>query len=171
MLHQLFVFGMELVLHQACQLAQTHFHNGTCLDFREFESVHQVLDSFVRSLGGTDDAYHFVDVVRCDDQAFEDVGTFLRLAEFVLGATDDHFVTMVHETLNHILQCQALGASLHEGDVVHAERALESSHLEQLVQYYACVGIALHIDDDAHTFAVGFIVHVRDAFYLLFVHQ
>ena len=63
LLHQVFVFGMELILHQSGELAQAHFYDSTCLDFAQVEAGHQVRDSFVRSLGGTDNADYLVNVV------------------------------------------------------------------------------------------------------------
>ena len=70
LLHQVFVFGMELVLHQSGELAQAHFYDSTSLNFAQVEAGHQVRDSFVRSLGGTDNTDYLVNVIRSDNQSF-----------------------------------------------------------------------------------------------------
>ena len=78
---------------------------------------------------------------------------------------------MLDEVLDKVFQVEQARASVNKCYVVYSERGLQLSHLVQLVQYYAGIGVAFHIDDDAHTFAVGFVVGVGDAVYFLFVGQ
>ena len=165
------VFGVQLVLHQACELAQTHLNDGTALYLSQLETLHQPRDGISGRLGGTDDADYFVDIVRSDDQTFQNVGTLLSLAQVELRAADNDVVTMLYEVFDELFQVQQARTSVYQCHVVHAKRRLEHSHLVELVQHYAGVGIALHVDDDAHTFAVGFVVGVCDAFDFLLVGQ
>jgi hypothetical protein len=65
-----------------CKTSQTtelHRKDSCCLDLAEFESLHQVLLSFFRSLSGTDHLDYFVDVIKCNLETFEDMSTFLCL--------------------------------------------------------------------------------------------
>ena len=166
---------MQLVLHQSGELAQAHFHDGSALYFAEVEAFHQSSDGFGRSLGGADDGDDFVDIVAGDDESFQDVCTLFGLAQVELCAAHHHFVAMFYEVADEVLQVQCLGALLsgasHQCHVVHAEAGLQGGHLEQFVQHHTGVGIALHVDDDAHTFAVRFVVGIADAFDFLLVHQ
>ena len=99
------------------------------------------------------------------------MGTLLRLTQIILRTTDYHLVTMVYERTNTILQRKHFGAAVHQAHTVDRETALQRSHLEKFVQQHVSVRIALHFYDDAHSFAVAFIVHVADALYAFFVHQ
>ena len=171
LLHQVFIFGMKLVLHQAGELAQAHFYDSTSLDFAQVEAGHQVRDSFVRSLGGTDNADYLVNVVRSDNQSFQDVRTFFGLAQVVTCTADYHFVTVFHEIFDQLLQVEQTWTAMNQSHVVHTERSLKHGHLVKLVEHHAGVGITLDVDDDTHTFAVGFVVHIRNAFDFLVVRQ
>ena len=78
---------------------------------------------------------------------------------------------MIYERTNTIFQRKHFGAAVHQAHTVNREAALQRSHLEKFVQQHVSVRIALHLDDDAHAFAVAFIVHITDALYTFFVHQ
>ena len=99
------------------------------------------------------------------------MSTLLRLTQIILRTTDYHLVTMVYERTNTIFQRKHFGAAVHQAHTVDRETALQRSHLEKFVQQHVSVRIALHLYDDAHSFAVAFIVHVADALYAFFVHQ
>ena len=116
---QFLVFCVQLVHAQTRELRQTHVDNGLALHLVEFEALLQVALCIGRSLRGTDDVHHFVDIVAGYDQAFQYVGTFLRLAQFVLGAADGHVVTVLHEILHAVLECEQTWTALDQGDAVH----------------------------------------------------
>ena len=80
LLHQGSVLFLQLLTLQTGEGTQTHIHDGTRLDEREGEALHELLDSFLRLTGRTDDADDLVDIVDSDDQALEDVDTLLGLA-------------------------------------------------------------------------------------------
>ena len=115
--------------------------------------------------------YHLVDVVHSNDQSFEDMGTLLRFLQVVLGTTDGHVMTVLHEVLHAFLQGKQTGTSLYQSNAVHGEGALQGRHLEQLVQNHVGVGILLHVDDDTHTLTTRLVVGVRDTLELTFLHQ
>ena len=64
-------------------------------------------------------------MVERDQQAFEDVGTLLRLAQFELRATGHHVVAVIHEVADQSLQRAQLRPAVHQRDVVDAEAGLQ----------------------------------------------
>ena len=171
LLQQFVVLIMEVFLPQACELRQTHIDDGLALQFVQLEAGFEVALGVGGRLAATYDVYHLVDVVRGDDEAFEDVRSLFGFAEVVLCATDDDIVAMLDEVADEVLEGEQLRPSLHEGDAVDAEAGLQRRHLEELVQHDACVGVALQVNHDAHAFRVALVVDVADAFYLLVAHE
>ena len=162
---------MQLLLLQTGELCQAHIDDGLCLHLIQLEALHQVLLCLLRCLAGTNDVYHFVNIIRGDNQALQDVSAFLGLAQVILGAADNYVVAMLHEIRDAVAQCEQFGATLYQSNAVHGERSLERRHLEQFVHDHLSVGIAFYIHHDTHTFAVRLVVHVRNAFQLLLVGQ
>ena len=167
----LFVFGAELVLLHAGELAQAHFHHGACLHVRQAEAFHQPRAGLIGRFRLADDADGLVQVVQYNHEALEQVRPFLGLGQVEAGAAGDHLVAVFHEVVYHVLQAQQAGAAMHQGDVVHAERRLHFGVLEQFVEHHVGVGVALDVHHDAHAFLVRLVVHVRYALDLLFGDQ
>ena len=162
---------MQLVLLQASQLAQAHIHYGSRLYLIQLEALHQALHRILRSLRGTDNANHLVDIVACNDETFDNMGTLLCLAQIKLCAADYHIVTVLNEVLDAVLQSKQTRTPVNQRYIVNAERALQVSELEQLVEHHIGIGIALHIHHDTHTLAACLIVNVADAHHLLLVGE
>ena len=101
-LHQSSVLFLQLLTLQASEGTQAHIHDGTCLNEREGKALHQLLDSFLRFAGCTDDTDYLVNIIDSDDQAFEDVDTLLSLAQLVLRTAIDHIVSVLNEELNEV---------------------------------------------------------------------
>ena len=102
--------------------------------------------------------YHLVDVVHSNNQSFEDMGTLLSFLQVVLGATDGHLMAVLNEVADAFTQAEQLRTHLtmstrdgHQSDIVYRERALQSRHLEQLIQNHVGIGIALAVNHDTHT--------------------
>ena len=83
-----------------------------------------------------DEFDHLIDVVTCNNQSTQDVHTFLGLTQIILGASDDHIMTMLHEVAYEIAKCQQLWASLDQCNAVHTETGLQRCHLEEFVENY-----------------------------------
>ena len=99
------------------------------------------------------------------------MSTFLSLTQIELSTTDHYFMTMLNKQANQVFQIQQLRTTMYQGNVIYAERCLQSCHFEQLVQYNAGIRITFYINYNAHTFTVGLIVHIRDTFYFLVIYQ
>ena len=69
-------------------------------------------------------------------------------------------MTVFHEIFDQFLQVEQAWTAMNQGHVVHTEKSLKHGHLVKLVEHHAGVGITLDVDDDTHTFAVGFVVHI-----------
>ncbi len=156
--HQVVVLLVQLIDTQAGQLAQTHIYDSLRLQLVEFEALLQVTLGVGRCSRLTDDVYHLVDIVHGNDQALQDVGTLLRLLQVELRATDSHLMTVFDEIADAFTQRKKLRTHFsmsagngHQGDIVHRERALQGSHLEQFVQNHVSIGIALYVNHDTHT--------------------
>ena len=160
---QLLELGVQLIDAQAGELREAHIDDSFRLQFVEFETLLKVALSVRRSLRCADDAHHLVDVVAGDDQAFEDMGTLLSLLEVVLCAAYGDVVTVLHEVLHALLQCEQTRATVDKRNAVDRERRLHSCHLVELVEDYIGVGVALHVDNDTHSLATRLVVDVRDA--------
>ena len=137
LLHQGSVLFLQLLTLQTGEGTQTHIHDGTRLDEREGEALHELLDSFLRLTGRTDDADDLVDIVDCDDQALEDMDSLLGLAQLKLRTAVDDIVTVLDEELDEVTKVQQLRAALHQRNIIDAEGALQCTHLVELVQHYA----------------------------------
>ena len=48
----------------------------------------------------------------------------------------------------------AVHATRYESHAIHAKGGLQLGHLEEFVEHHASIGIALHIDYDAHTILI-----------------
>ena len=118
-LHQLVEFIVQLFQTQACQLAEAHIHDGLTLKFIEFEALLQVALGIRRSLAGSDNMYHLVDVVASNNQALENMSTLLSLLQFELGAADRNIMTMLYEILHTLLQAQKTWTAINKSDAIN----------------------------------------------------
>ena len=170
-LAQFFQLVAELVLLKIGELTQTHFHDSASLSIIEFEAFRQALTRLVGVLTAADDVNHLIDMVRCDNQALQNVSTVECLLQLESCATNHHFVTVIEEVLQNLLQVHGLWSAIHQTHIINTERRLQFCHLIELIEKHIRILVLLHINHDTHTLAVTFVVDVADAFNLLFLHQ
>ena len=116
------------------------------------------------SNGGND----FVDVCHSDGQTAEDVRPLACLAQLERGAAGNDIFAEIDKGGQETAQGQRFGATAVQRQHVAGKVRLHGREAEQLVQHDLGGGIALEFDDDAHAVAVGFVLHVGDAFDPLF---
>src|SRR5690606_7901712 len=162
---------LQLLDLQPGQLRQTHVQDRIRLTLRQLEPATQPLPRFVRRLRPTDDLDHLVDVVDGDLQTLEDVLPLQRLAELELGTPAHHFVSVLHEVVEHLLQAQHPGDAVHQRQHDDAEGALHLRVLIELVQDDVGNRIPLQLHDDAHPLPVALVAKVRDSLDLPLAHQ
>ena len=99
------------------------------------------------------------------------MGAVARLVEQEFRAAGDDLFAERHEHGQQILQVHHLRPAAVERHHVGAEARLQRREPVELVQHHVGHGIALQLDDDAKTVAVGFVAQVGNAFDLLLAHQ
>ena len=166
---QLLVLRQELVPFQTLQALELHVQNGLGLHVRQAEAAHEVFLGIV--IAGADDFDDLVDVVLGDEQALQQVGALLGLAQVVAGPADDDLLLEVQILVENFPQGQnpGLGLVLHQGQHVDGEGGLQGGLGKQTVQHHLGIGLPLQFDDDAHTGAVGLVADVGDALQALVV--
>ena len=169
--HQLVVFGTELVALESRELLEAHVEDGPSLDLTELELLHQAIPRVFRRLASPDEGDDGIEVVDGDDEALQDVGPLLSLAQLVLCAADDHIVAVVDVMEDHLPQAKQLRAPFDQGDVVDRETGLELGVLVKLIQHHVGDGIALEVKHHPHAFPVGLVADFADALDLLFVDE
>ena len=80
-------------------------------------------------------------------------------------------MTVFQERFQKFLEVKQLRQTVDQCHVVDTERRLELCHLEQFVQNNAGIGIALDVDDNAHTRTVALVVDVGNTVEFLVLHQ
>ena len=118
---QFIIFCMQLIHAKSCQLRQTHVNNGLTLQIIQVKPLFQISLSFRRRLTSTDDVNHFVNVVACNNQAFQDMGAFLRFLQLKLGPADGYIMAMLHKVLHTFFQAQQAWTTFNQRDVVNRE--------------------------------------------------
>ena len=120
-LHQFVEFIMQLLQTESCQLRQAHINNSLTLNLVQFEALLQIALCIRRSLACSDDMNYFVDIVACDDKAFQDMSTLLCFLQLVLGTADCYVMTVLHKVLDAFLEGKQTRTSLDEGYTVDRE--------------------------------------------------
>ena len=162
-LDQVVVLGLDLLAGEAGQGPQPQLQDRLGLDLGQPERVHQAVARGLGVLGGADQRDHLVEAVERDQVALQHVGALLGLVELELGAPGDDLLLVLDVVVEHLLERQrARVDAVHQGDHVHAERALQGGVLVELVQHHLGDGVALQLDVDAHAGAVALVVQRRD---------
>ena len=166
---QLLIFVLEFFAVEALQGLQAHVEDGLGLNVIEAEALHEVFLCVV--VARADDADDLVDVVLRDEQALEQVSALLCLAQVIARAAEDDLLLIGQIFIQNLAQGEDLRLALvlHEGQHIDGERRLQLRLSEQAVQDDLRVCLALELDDDAHTGAVGFVADVGDALKALLV--
>ncbi len=190
-------FVADLVAAERRQTLQAQIENGACLLVRKHERavgaehmagvgnqrykrghvsdgpapVHEPL-ARRRGIGGrADEPDHRVDVGDGDGKPDQDVGAVARLAEQMLRAPRDHFFAEVDEGLDETLEREGLGPPAVERQRLHAEVRLQRREAVELVQHHIGHRLALQLDHDADTVAVGLVTQIRDALDAPLAHE
>ena len=159
---QLLILLLQLFPVQALEGDQAHIADGLGLHLAEGEALHQVLLGIV--IAGTDDMDNLVNIILGDQQALQQMGPLLRLAQVIAGAADDQVLLEAEVLVQNMPQGQdaGLGLVIHQGQHIDGEAGLQGSLGKEPVQHHLGVGVPLQFDNDAHTVAVRLIPQVGD---------
>ena len=145
------MLGADLVGLERGEALEAHVQDRLRLDVGELEVLDQALLRLDRIGRAADEGDDRVEVVERDQQAFEDVGAGLGLAELVLGAANDDVALVVDVVVDQLLEPERARHAVDQGDHVHAERVLHRRVLVELVQHdRRRIAAALELDDQAH---------------------
>ncbi len=112
-----------------------------------------------------------IDVCERNGEAFQDMRTGTRLAQFELGAARNDFATVQNELLQEVFQIEQTRTHVHQRNHVHAEAVLQLRVLIEVVQDDVRNFATLQFDNDAHARLVGLVAQVRNAFEALVTDQ
>src|SRR5215212_566717 len=153
---------LDLLSLQRREPLQPEIQDGLRLTLGELESPHQVL---ARSFYGTalaDDRHYFVQVGERYEQSFEDVRSRLGPLKLVARPAGDYLELVGDVVLEDLPVRERTGYAVHKRHQVHAEALLHLGVLVEVVQHDLGHRLALELDDDAHTVAVGLVSQVGD---------
>jgi hypothetical protein len=160
--HQLAVLLHHLLALEAGQALQAHVEDRLRLHVGEREADHQRSRASPGSRLERMVAITFVEVVERLENAFQDVGAFLGLAQVEARAADDHRLPVVEEALQQLLQRQHARLLVDDGEQDDAEGHLHRRQLVELVEHHLADDAALELDDDADAVAVALVAQVGE---------
>ena len=113
-----------------------------------------------------------VDVVLCDEQTLQQVGTGLCVLQVIAGAADDDLLLKGQIFVDDVAQGEdlRLGLVIHQRQHIDGEGGLQLGLCKQAVEYHLRIGVPLQLDDDPHTVAVRLVPDVGDALQTLVLH-
>ena len=161
----------DLLALEAGEALELHLQDGLGLEDGEAELRDEAGLGLGRGLGRADEGDHLVEMIEGDDQAFEDVGPRLGLAQLVEGPPPHHLAPEVDEELGRLEQVQDPGALVHDGQEDDAEGVLELGVLVEVVQDDLGRLALLDVEDDAHAVAVALVADVGEALDALLLHE
>ena len=160
--HQFFVFRLNLSSFQTCQSSQTHIYNSLSLCIGKIKSLYKFFFGFLNIFSRTDDTYDFINVVKSNQQSFQDMCPLLSFIEVIFCSSGDHILLMDEIIYQNILQCEDLRLSLYQRKIIDTERILELRVFVELIQNYICICITANFNTDFHTLTAGMIIQRCD---------
>ena len=167
---KLLVLVFELLAVEPLERDKAHVAYGLSLNVAEIEALHKALLCVV--IAGADNADDLVDIVLSYQQAFQQMRPLLGLAQVVPCAPDDYILLESEVLVKYMAQGEylRLGLIVHQRQHIYRECGLHRRLRKETVQHYLRVRVALELDDDAHTVAVGLIAQVGYAIKALVMH-
>ncbi len=165
------VLLFDLVALEAGELLEPQVEDGLRLRACELEGVHERVARRLAVGSVADDADDLVEIVKGDEQAFEDVGPRLGLVQLELGPPDDDLFLEGDVRLDHLGEVERAGHAADQRDVDDPESRLHLGVLVELVEHDHRDGLALELDDQPHTRAIRLVAQVADLGDLLGLHE
>ena len=167
LLHKLCILGFQLLSFQTCQCTETHIHDCLSLNVCQLKTLNKFLFRDLYITGTTDDTDHFIDIIKCFQEAFQNVGSLLGFIQIVLCSSANNILLMFQIILQHLFQVQnfRFHASMirNKGKHDHAKSILQLCMFVEQVQDHIGIGIFTEIDADTHTFTAGMVIQVCDS--------
>src|SRR3569833_2307971 len=161
--HELVVLIGDLLALQGGQLAELHVQDGLRLDLVDLQELHQAGLRLGRRRRPADQRDDLVDAVEGLEEAAQDVGALLGLAQQEARAADDDVDLVVDPVPDELGQAERARHALDQREHVRAEGLLQLRVLVEVVEDDLGDRVALEHDDEplART-AGGFVADVGD---------
>ena len=167
---EILVLRLQLTPFQTGQGAETHVDDRLGLGIGKSEGCHQLLLRDGHRLAGADDADDLFNVIKGDQQAFQNMGPFLCLVQVIFCAAGDHILLMLQVQIQHLQKIQDLRLVIDQCQHDYAEGIFHLRMLQKMIQDNLRIYVLPELNDDPHALAVGFVPEIRDAINpLLFV--
>ena len=157
---------------QTSEAAQAHFQNGLRLRVGKAEALGQAGRRLFVGLAAANNLDNFVDVIKSDEQAFENMGALFSLAQFILGTARDDVFLMKNVVMQHFLQRKRTRHAIDQGQHNDAPTDLQLGVLVELIEHDLGNRVLLELDDNVdRRIAVGAVVHIRNLGQLLIANE
>ena len=166
-LHQAEPGGKVVGLGRVGAGAVEHVPHGAGLPL----AVDEALPGLRRAGGRPDERDDRVDVGERDREPFQNVRPLPRLAKLEYRPARHHLAAVAHERIEHFANPEQPGLPVDQRDEVDAEHRLHRGEPIQVVQHDLGILAAAQLDDDAHSFLVGFVAQRRNSFDSLLLHE
>ena len=147
--------------------SQSHVNDSLCLNIIESESVHELFLGLCRSGTSSDDAYYFIDKIKCLEKTLEYMISFFRFAEIIPGTSGDNILLMLQIFLKDLKKIEYLGLVINKSQHDDTECVLKLCVLVELIEDNIGIGILPQFYDNSYTFSVTLISYISDAIDLL----
>ena len=162
----------QLLALELGEPAQLHVEDVVRLDLGELERLRHEPGARRLDVGrAADEGDDRVDHVEGADEALDDVGAVLGLAQPVLRPPGDDLDLVLDVDLDRLGQVEQPRDAVDEREHVHGEARLHRRVLVELVQHDLGVGVALQLDDEAVRDTRRLVADVADALDLALVHE
>ena len=168
---------LELIDHlgllHAGESAEPHLNDSVRLSLRQrvgalikesgggyvdiLKALNKALLAFLNILAGTEYRDDLVNEVDGNNEALEDMFPFQSLFKIILSTSCDNVNLKIKVILKALFQSKYLRLTVNQSQHDNADGILKLSIRVQLIEHYICVCVALELNNDTHTVAVGFI--------------
>ena len=166
-LHKLCILSFQFLSFQTCQCTETHIHDCLSLNICQLKTLDELLLGDLYVTGATDDADHFIDIIKCFQETFQNVGSLLGFIQIILCSSANNILLMFQIILQHLFQVQNFWFHTsmigNKGKHNHTKCILQLCMFVEQIQDYIGIGIFTKIDADTHTFTAGMVIQVRNS--------
>ena len=162
-LQETLIFRFDLSSFQTGQSTQTHVNDCLGLCVGEFKAFHELSLGCLDIFGTADNCDDLVDIVKRDQQTFQNMSPLLRFVEIILCPSGDDFLLMHQVVHQNIPDVHHLRFAVHQRKVDDTERILQLRMLIELVENDVGIGIPADFNADFHSLTARVIAKRCDA--------
>ncbi len=134
------------------------------LDLAEGKRRDQSFASGLWVWRSADERNHFIQVIQCNDQAFQDMRSRFRFLEVEFRPAMHDFPAMRNEMLENLPEVEYVGSSVNDRKKYDAKAVMHAAVLVQIVQNHFGIFAAAELNHNPHSLPVRFIAQIGDSF-------